>query len=547
MPRSNSGRVIAAAGCILSVLSTAASPAHPVPPPEPPRLAVMIAVDQLRADLLERYDSLFRGGFRRLRDRGLRFGNAVVDHALTNSLPGHVTLATGDFPSHHGIVNSTWAERVDGKLAGVFGVEDAGSPVVGFPSLPGASPKRILVDGLADWILQADPAAEVVAVGTGEYSSLLHAGHTRRITYWFSPDAGRYVTTAWYRASDPEWVVRFQAREMPRLFRQRTWTDSLPAGAKSQAPRDAEPSEFDSVHTTFPHQFAQERSREFPEERRAQADWLYFTPMPDATTLEFAKAAIREMRLGQRGHTDYLAIVVSAVDHVGHRFGPLSREQLDNLLRLDRELGDFLATLDQEVGKDRYVVALSADHGSRDIPEAGRETGVPGRRVRGDQLDAMMKAVLDGTAGPQATPEEAGRKAAEIARGFDFVGGAVTAEDLERSPLSDPLLELMSHSFRRDRIPLTLGSQRGSLARFGVAAWLAEGVVDDDAPSNHGTPYLYDRRVPLIFMGRGIAPGASSEPARTVDVAPTLAALARIPVQTPTDGRCLLPSNQRNR
>jgi hypothetical protein len=31
-------------------------------------------------------------------------------------------------------------------------------------------------------------------------------------------------------------------------------------------------------------------------------------------------------------------------------------------------------------------------------------------------------------------------------------------------------------------------------------AWLVEGAVDDDAPSNHGSPYLYDRRVPIVAI-----------------------------------------------
>jgi predicted AlkP superfamily pyrophosphatase or phosphodiesterase len=521
---------------ILTVLHSGLPSLEASAAPKRPRLVVLIAVDQLRADLLDRYDSLFSGGFRRLRDRGFRFDHALVDHALTNSLPGHVTLSTGAFPSRHGIVNSAWAEKVDGKVTGVFGVSDENAKIVGFPGLRGVSPRRILVDGIADWIRQSDPESRVVAIGTGEYSSLLHAGHTKSETYWFSPEAGRYVTSTYYRQDDPDWIQVFQKREIPRLLAQKIWKSSVPASAMRAGLEDAQPFEFDRVHTTFPHRFAEERGTEFTDERRALAEWIYFTPMIDDTTLRLAEEAVGHLRLGQRGHTDYLSIVVSAVDHIGHRFGPLSLEQLDNLLRLDAELADFFRILDRAIGPDGYVVALSADHGCKDIPEARREPEIPGRRVSQKEIDGLMNAVLDETPGNSAPPEETAERVAAIARRFDFVANAVSVADLGNRVSSDPILDLVSHSVRADRIPMTLGSSRGSLARFGVVAWMKEGSIDDDAPANHGSPYLYDRQVPLIFMGGGIAPGSSSRSARTVDVAPTLAALAGIKVPTAIDG-----------
>jgi type I phosphodiesterase/nucleotide pyrophosphatase len=527
-------------GILAALLFTALSPAAP-PGRQGPVLTVLVAVDQLRADLLDRYDSLFKGGFRRLRDFGFRFTEAVVDHGLTNSLPGHVTLASGAHPSRHGIVNSGWAEKVDGKLTGVFGVSDDASPIVGFPKLPGASPKRVLVDGIADWFLAADGQARAAAIGTGEYSSLLHAGRTRGTVYWFSPDAGRYVTSTWYRSSDPDWIAAFQKTAIPRLFANRVWKRAFPRSGSPVEPGDLEPAEFDGVHTSFPHEFAQEREKEIKEDRRAQAEWLYFTPMPDETTLRLAQEAVRQEKLGQRpGHRDYLAIVVSAVDHVGHRFGPGSLEQLDNLLRLDREIGEFLAFLDKAVGKGRYVLALSADHGCSDIPEAGRDPGSPGRRVGLSQIEAMMDRVLEETGRAPGTPDEIADRAARTARNFDFIGGAATAKELEDTgSKNDPILTLMSHSFRPDRVPLTLGSSRASLARFGVLAWLTEGAILEEAPANHGSPYPLDRRVPLIFFGAGVPKGASEAPARTVDLAPTLASLAGVPPTGAIDGHPL--------
>jgi len=515
-----------------SALASGAAPGRTSPPPSP-KLVVMIAVDQLRGDLLDRYDSLFTGGFRRLRDRGLRFAHGDVDHGLTNSLPGHVTIATGAFPSRHGIVNSAWAETIGGKVTGVFGVSDDGAKIVGFPKLPGASPRRILSEGIGEWFERKDPQSLVVALGSGEYASLLHAVHAKSLTYWFSPEAGRYVTSTYYAPEDPEWVKAFEERELPKLFAQRVWESTVPRSAAA-APADPEPSEFDHVHTTFPHRFADERDRETADESRAFADWVYFTPMLDASTLHFAQEAIDRLRLGRRGHVDYLSVVFSAVDSIGHRWGPLSLEQLDTLLRLDAELGELFTTLDRAVGRDGWVVALSADHGCRDVPEAKRDAGIPGRRVAAKEFEALMNAVFDATAGAPPGAPEIPRKVAEIARGFDFIGGAFPVNELAEP--RDPIRTRMSHSARPDRVPLTLGSPRGSLARFGVVAWMKEGDIDDDAPANHGSPYEYDRRVPIVFMGPGIPAGSSAARARTVDLAPTLASLAGVSPPAPIDG-----------
>lgn len=75
---------------------------------ESPKLVVLISIDGLGANLLNRYDSIFQGGFRRLKNQGMRFDNAVVDHAITVSHAGHVTLSTGNNPSKHGLVDAAF-------------------------------------------------------------------------------------------------------------------------------------------------------------------------------------------------------------------------------------------------------------------------------------------------------------------------------------------------------------------------------------------------------------------------------------------------------
>ena len=83
--------------------------------PEPPRLVVVISVDQMRADYLDRFQDQFTGGLAGLLDAGAIFTDAHQDHAFTSTAPGHTTIATGTFPSHHGVVQNDWYDRVAGR------------------------------------------------------------------------------------------------------------------------------------------------------------------------------------------------------------------------------------------------------------------------------------------------------------------------------------------------------------------------------------------------------------------------------------------------
>jgi hypothetical protein len=266
--------------------------------------------------------------------------------------------------------------------------------------------------------------------------------------------------------------------------------------------------------------------------------------MLDAATLSLAQEAVRTLELGRRGTTDALSIVVSQVDDIGHWYGPRSQEQLDNLLRLDRELGNFLTFLDRTVGPGRYVLALSADHATPDIPEHRKEAGETARRV----TEAEIKAVLDEVRAAQAqpgSPAEIAQRVTGVVKRHDFVADAMTPARLAGSdPAGDPFLALYRHNWRPDRVPrfplFTFEDGHSPVAEAGVMVRLTEGSVIDLDPVVHGSPYEYDRHVPLVFFGAGIRPGRSAEPVRTVDLAPTLARLAGIPVPAALDGRALV-------
>lgn len=509
-----------------------------------PKLVVMIAVDGLGADIFERYKSLYTGGFRRLINTGMNFTQTSVNHAFTISHPGHVTLSTGMNPSHHGIVDAAFYKRDGQDWKYVDAVRDYSEHIVGVPDAPGVSPKQILVSSLPEWIMEDDPQSRFAAIGSGQYSSLLHAGHLRGDVYWFDVGAGRYVTSSYYRNDYPDWVERFNREELPRFIESSAiWENTVPQYARKLARRDDASYEGFGGHTTFPHIFKKESSH--AKDSKVYAGWFKSLPMADDATLALAKEAINARQLGQRNSVDYLSIVVSQVDDIGHGFGAGSQEQLDNLLRLDRELGDFFTYLDKKVGKNNYLIALSADHGMMDIPESIQETGKFARRLTEEEIKAVLKAVQTAPVNPGDNRDEIADKISKIIKNYDFVADVMTYQQLLGNETSkDPFISYFKNSFNPDRVPryplFDFSDGSSPIGKAGLVVRLKRNVMIDLDRAVHGSVYEYDRNVPLIFMGYGIKAGSSSKTVHTIDVAPTLAQLAGIKFPKNLDGHPLL-------
>jgi predicted AlkP superfamily pyrophosphatase or phosphodiesterase len=257
--------------------------------------------------------------------------------------------------------------------------------------------------------------------------------------------------------------------------------------------------------------------------------WFENTPAADALTLDIAEQVVSSLKLGSDAAPDFLNVSLSVTDRIGHRFGPLSLEQMDNLLRLDRELGEFFTFLDNKVGKDRYVVVLSADHGTMDAPEDLIARGEAGHRPTPAEIKALdsLRALADSSPDKKA----AARDLAAALKKLPIIGDAWTKEELAAAT-SDSLAVLMQRS-------MYPGRESGRFSRQGVEIRFVPGLYGPPRGSGHGSVYWYDRHVPLIFMGAGISAGQDPFPARTVDFAPTAAAILGIKYPSDLDGRIL--------
>lgn len=497
----------------------------------PPRVVVLVVVDQLRADLLDRYDAVFTGGFRRLRDQGYRFTQATHDHGITYTAPGHATLATGVTPRLHGVVSNAWFQMGDEGWMQVDNVLDDEAPLVESPAVRGASPRVLERDGVADWLQAAHPEARVVSVSAKSRAAVLMATHARAQVYWFEEALGRFASSVHYMQAYPDWFDAFNETVRTTFAADTIWELAVPLRFRALAWRDSAAHEGDGIHTAFPHAFSQS---EYLYREGDFWTWWSGTPPLDRATRLLAQAAAEAEGLGDDEIPDLLAVSFSQTDRVGHAYGPRSLEQLDNLYRLDRELGEFLAWLDDRHGTDGYAVLLTADHGMLDSPEVIRAEGGHGLRIPRDSAYALQR-VMSAVAGEVGIedPVRLAEGLVERVPSVSWVEQAWTFSSLNM-PLAahaDSFTVLQA----RSTYP---GRYTGMMWRQGLELRFTENSLLWTYPrgSTHGSPYFYDRHVPLVLFGAGIPAGASTDPVSSNDVAPTLARILGVPFPGDLEG-----------
>ncbi|HJR66357.1 MAG TPA: alkaline phosphatase family protein [Gemmatimonadaceae bacterium] len=507
----------------LGALGCARAPEPPAPAASP-ALIVWITVDQLRGDHLDHFRPVWTGGFRRLLTEGRFYANASHDHGRTVTAAGHASLSTGVHPSTHGIVGNAWYERSGDRWVQMSNVGDSTVRTVG-AGLPGVSPRNLMSTGLADWMVEANPASLIASVSGKDRGAILPAAHVKGHVYWFEP-AGGFVTSTYYRDTLPAWVTRFNNDVVTRYMVDTVWTFTAPASTIHLSSADTAAHEANGTNTFFPHRLSNVTPNRDANTLRV---WMERTPLADAATLDFAEVMVTELGLGRDASVDLLAVSVSQTDAVGHGHGPFSREQLDNLYRLDRRLGAFFAFLDRTVGRDRYVVALSSDHGVMTPPEDPRAPS-GSRRLTAAERQVWQQIVTQAVSTDSAT---APARIVAALKGQPAIADAWTTEEIMRRTPADSFVVLM----RRSLYP---GRAGGTFSREGVEAWLRPNILGNERTgTTHGSPYWYDRHVPIIFMGPGIRAERVSERAATVDFAPTLASYAGVRYPGNLDGRVL--------
>lgn len=540
-------------------------PAWAAPPASPTRtnpvkLVLIIVIDQVRADLLTRFDKLFvEDGFRLLIDRGAYFSNCHYENAATKTGPGHSCVSTGANPAIHGIAGNHWVHEVNQQHESVFCSSDSTTKIVGqdgIEDLAGHSPRWLRAQTLADALKLATPAAHVVTCSLKESPPVVLGGLHPSGAYWWQESTGNFVTSTYYRNQLPAWVQAFNQERLVDSYRNQRWTRVLPKEQyDALCRRDDVPYERGlpgGNSNTFPHRLTQSRFM------RSDQDYyraLYVSPFGNDLVLAFCRRALQELSIGQRGVTDMMAISLSSNDTIGHAYGPYSHEVMDVTLRTDRQLAALFKDLDQLLGLQHCLIALTADHGTDMVPEYALEHGISAGRIDYAQLKKNIEAGFQehlgsarsggmyveniippwvylgaealGPALSSATISEILQTSAQRTPG---VAAVFTAAEIRQPDFSASGDSALTTRIKNAYVP----DRSGQLYVHIKPHWYSNGSA-----SGHGTGYDYDTHVPLLWFGRGITPGRYDKPASPTDIAPTIAALLGIAGPADATGRVL--------
>jgi predicted AlkP superfamily pyrophosphatase or phosphodiesterase len=509
----------------------------------------------MRADYVDKFLGQWTGGLKRLVEEGAWFRDVAYPYAATETCVGHSTISTGAFPATHGMIANSWWDRATQKL-----VTCTSDPSVKDVGYAGAIPSATTTGGDSAWRMAVPSFAEELKFQTGgstrivtfslkARASLTMAGHKADAATWF--DSGGWVTSSPY-AVQP--FIEEQAKaHPPKADFGKTWSLSLPEKPYWYGEKALGAVPPDGWDLSFPHALRGKTGTGGPDPA-FYSQWAT-SPYADTALTELAEKAVDAMNLGRARGTDFLAVGYSTVDYVGHAFGPHSREIQDILIRLDKDLGDLFAHLDQKVGRGNYVVALSADHGVVPTPEDLQQAGFDSGLLHFPELKDKIEKVLAALNFPKPSVafvngsdiyfapgvydkllhDQAAMQAVfEVALAQPGVAAVYRADELkDRPPTQSPLVRAFALSYFPER--------SGDLFIAPKPYWLMDSTPTGQKRSygtGHGVPYNYDQHVPVLLMGFGIQPGEYFQSITPADMAPTLAALCGITL-APRDGRIL--------
>jgi hypothetical protein len=396
------------------------------------------------------------------------------------------------------------------------------------------------VSSLPDWVKKQSWSSKVFSASAKDRSAVILGGHKANAAYWYDKKSGGFVSSSYYRSANPEWLVKFNKQRLLAKHFGELWEpqSTLPEDLESLSVTQLDQGLFPN---TFPHHLGGLSSTP----GRSFYEAIYGTPFIDEHLAELAKILIREEKLGQDSNLDYLGLSFSALDVVGHRFGPNSLEAMDTLLSLDQTLETLFKFVDKEVGLKNVLVALTGDHGVQPYPEYLQQQKIPARRISSADVACIQAAGRDTSRYFQTeklflsplTLNENAIKQAKIKKDDveTFYAAKLkecnTVEKIwmarELSSPSDtitPIEQMYRNSFHPERsadLMLQLKEHHSHSMREGT---------------NHGSPYSYDTHVPVILFGPGISPKEVTQPIKIVDLAPTLSELLGVSFPDGLDG-----------
>lgn len=502
---------------------------------ERPKLVVGVVIDQMRWDYLYRYyDRYGSDGFKKVMGEGYNCQNTMINFIPSATGPGHACVYTGSVPAIHGIVANEWLDRATGKSW--YCVEDANVQAVGGSSKAGMmSPRNLYTSTVTDELrLATNMKGKVFGLGIKDRGSILPAGHKPNGAFWFDDSTGNFISSSYYMNVLPAWLNTFNGKNLADKYTNEVWKPLYDISTYTNSIDDDNPYEGNlpgEKHPVFPHAMSGSKTKGYKS--------LRYLPGGNSITFDLAEACIQGEELGKDDVTDMLCVTLSTTDYAGHNYAPNAIEMEDMYLRLDQDMARFIQYLDKNIGKGKYTLFITADHGaahnanylsSLNIP-SGMATehdveqalehylqsvyNVPGliKAVSSYQVHLNEKLIANNG----ISRDTLKTRIQSWLQKQNGVASVVDIEHLKDIVLPEPIKTMVINS--------VLLKRNGSLLIIPQPGWYS-GYAQTG--TTHGSWNPYDTHIPLLWYGWGINKGVSYDRVNMTDIAATVAALLHI-------------------
>lgn len=510
-----------------------------------PKLVVGIVVDQMKMEYMYRFsDDFSPNGFKRLMNNGFVFQNMHYNYMPTYTAPGHASIYTGATPSIHGIVGNEWFSRTLGKQ--MYCTDDASVTTLGDGTKEEGemSPNNLQATTITDELKMATNfKGKVIGMSMKDRGAILPAGHFADWAFWFSK-TGAFISSSFYGKELPTWVTKFNSEKRFMPYLNKGWDLYKPATTYNESMVDDNPYEgklYSSKTPTMPYNLKDMYDKN-------GAGVIRSTPFGNDLLAEFAKEAIAKEELGKDNITDFLTVSFSSTDYVGHLLGPRSMELQDTYLRLDQTIADFLTYLDKTVGKDNYLLFLTADHAGAENVGYLKDNKYAVEYISPKDIRKSLTDFSTKTFGADVVlnysnfnlffnKEIIKKKGLELSnvkqlfKDFlmtqNYMKRVYTEEEILGSTGADYYLNFITKGYD--------ATQNGDLVLLQKPGYSEHGALG----TSHGTPYSYDTHVPAIFYGWHVKAGESYSKKEITSIAPTIAQKIKITFPNGTESNVL--------
>lgn len=496
-------------------------------PPDKPKLVVLVIVEQMRYEYLERFSSHFSsGGFRKLTSSGVNCIDAKVNFSYGQSASGYATIATGTTPANHGIIGNSWYTRK--KQARISSVFDDDFPSIGTDAHDEyqVSANNLIATTFGDELItQNFGRCRSYTISLDQQAAVLCSGHKSNGTFWLDEYTGNWMSGTYYNRVLPSWLHSFNDKGLANIYANRTWNTFLPIEKYKESTRDDAKYEIGIKNqNTFPYSLPRLKDSYKPYKILKQ------TPYGNTYTKDLAIELIEKEKLGQGFGTDFLTIAYTATEEIGNRFGCLSKEIEDTYIRLDFELMFFLNYLETHIGKDNFILILTSNHGMSISPKCDSQKSMKLGTFKPVETMYLLDKHLDVTFGEDDWIEH--YQDLQIYLNYKALKNHnVTLAEVE-DDCSDFMIQLTgiqsaigsvwlsNHNFCSNETYRMVDNNYNHERSGNIFLTLKPGWGEQTVSSvgSHLSPYNYDTHVPLIWYGWKMEPKMLKQPIEITDI-----------------------------